>query len=132
MCCEDPPTCCLYASSTLLPTPRPPGSQGMEWPILSAFDIRAWAPKLVICEIQEKQARYRGNARVQADAVALEKYFADAGCEGAGCGEELHTCDVSTIPPSLLRCQTRSSTATWSTRSSCTATWPASEGPSAA
>ena len=101
MCCEDPPTCCLYASSTLLPTPRPPGSQGMEWPILSAFDIRAWAPKLVICEIQEKQARYRGNARVQADAVALEKYFADAGCEGAGCGEELHTCHPRLHYPSL-------------------------------
>ena len=51
----------------------------MEWPILSAFNINAYLPKLVIAEIQEKQARYRGNKRVQDDAVAIEKYFAAAG-----------------------------------------------------
>lgn len=51
----------------------------MEWPILSKFDISAYRPKLVIAEIQEKQARYRGNARVQADALSLERYFRDAG-----------------------------------------------------
>ncbi len=31
--------------------------EGLEWPILRGFTIAKWRPKLVIVEIQEKQAR---------------------------------------------------------------------------
>lgn len=31
--------------------------EGFEWPIFKGFDIKFWKPKLVIVEIQEKQAR---------------------------------------------------------------------------
>ena len=53
--------------------------EGLEWPIFQGFDLAHWAPKLVIVEIQEKQARYRDNARVQSDAREIEAYFAKAG-----------------------------------------------------
>jgi hypothetical protein len=53
--------------------------EGLELPILSAFDLAKWAPKLVIIEIQELQARYRGNARVLGDAAAIFEKFARAG-----------------------------------------------------
>jgi hypothetical protein len=53
--------------------------EGLEWPILRSFALSAWRPGVVIIEIQELQARYRGNARVQADAAALFDYFAAAG-----------------------------------------------------
>ncbi len=53
--------------------------EGLEWPIFQGFDVAAWRPALVIVEIQEKQARYRDNARAQADAKAIEAYFAAAG-----------------------------------------------------
>lgn len=54
-------------------------TEGFEWPILRAFDLAAWRPKLVIVEVQELQARYRDNARVQADAAALFAKFAACG-----------------------------------------------------
>ena len=53
--------------------------EGFELPILRAFDLARYAPRLVIIEVQELQARYRGNARVQADAAAIFKIFAAAG-----------------------------------------------------
>lgn len=53
--------------------------EGFEWPILRAFDLKRFAPSLVIVEIQEQQARYAGNERTQEDAVALFKYFQQAG-----------------------------------------------------
>jgi len=53
--------------------------EGFEWPIFKGFDIARWKPKLVIVEIQEKQARYRSNERAQADAIHIERYFASAG-----------------------------------------------------
>jgi len=65
------------------PHPPPPSQvldvEGFELPILKAFDLARFAPRLVIVEIQELQARYRGNARVQADAAAMFKIFAAAG-----------------------------------------------------
>jgi hypothetical protein len=54
-------------------------TEGFEWPILKNFDLASWAPKLVIVEVQELQARYRGNARVQADAAALFAKFSASG-----------------------------------------------------
>lgn len=54
-------------------------TEGFEWPILKTFNLAHWAPKLVIVEVQELQARYLSNERVQADATALYKKFADAG-----------------------------------------------------
>jgi hypothetical protein len=53
--------------------------EGLEWPILKTFPIAAWKPHVVIIEIQELQARYRQNGRVQADASALFDYFRAAG-----------------------------------------------------
>jgi hypothetical protein len=53
--------------------------EGLEWPILQGFALATFRPKLVIVEIQEKQARFIDNARVQRDAAAIEAYFADAG-----------------------------------------------------
>jgi hypothetical protein len=32
--------------------------EGFEWPIFQGFAIKKWKPKIVIVEIQEKQARY--------------------------------------------------------------------------
>jgi predicted nucleic acid-binding protein len=48
-------------------------------PILRSFNLKLWAPKLVIVEVQELQARYAGNARVQKDAAELQAKFAAAG-----------------------------------------------------
>lgn len=53
--------------------------EGLEWPILKHFPVAAWRPHVVVIEIQELQARYRQNARVQADAAALFDYFREAG-----------------------------------------------------
>lgn len=53
--------------------------EGFEMPILRPFPLAHWRPKLVIVEVQELQARYRDNARVQADAAALFAKMADAG-----------------------------------------------------
>ncbi len=53
--------------------------EGFELPVLSGFNLAKWAPKLVIVEIQELQARYRDNKRVHADAAALFSTFAAAG-----------------------------------------------------
>ncbi len=63
----------------LLFSPLSPPHYSFEWPILRGFDLARHRPKLVIVEIQEKQARYRDNARVQADAAAIERAFSDAG-----------------------------------------------------
>lgn len=54
-------------------------TEGFEWPILRAFDLAAWKPKLVIVEVQELQARYRDNQRVQQDATALFAKFQACG-----------------------------------------------------
>ena len=54
-------------------------TEGFETPILRSFDLARWAPKLVIVEVQELQARYRDNARVQKDAAELQAKFAAAG-----------------------------------------------------
>lgn len=53
--------------------------EGFEWPILRAFNIAKYKPKLAIVEIQSLQARYRSNERVQADAHALDEYFRSNG-----------------------------------------------------
>lgn len=53
--------------------------EGFELPVLRGFELSKWAPKLVIVEVQELQARYRDNARVQADAAAIFALFAKAG-----------------------------------------------------
>jgi hypothetical protein len=68
-----------------LKAPPPPiysqviDTEGFETPILRSFDLALWAPKLVIVEVQELQARYQGNARVQKDAAELQAKFAQAG-----------------------------------------------------
>ena len=54
-------------------------TEGFEWPILKSFSLGYWAPKLVIVEVQELQARYLDNDRVQRDAEALYKKFFDEG-----------------------------------------------------
>ena len=66
-------------SSPSLPPSQVIDTEGFEWPILSTFPLAHWKPKLVIVEVQELQARYRNNARVQADAAALFAKFAAAG-----------------------------------------------------
>ena len=53
--------------------------EGCEAPILRAFDLKRWAPKLVFVEIQELQARYQGSARAQADAAEIFAKLAGAG-----------------------------------------------------
>jgi hypothetical protein len=53
--------------------------EGLELPILRGFDLARYRPKVAIVEIQEMQRRYRKNERVQADARAVFKLFADAG-----------------------------------------------------
>lgn len=52
--------------------------EGLEWPIFQGFSLAHWRPKTVIVELQEKQARYADNAKVQHDALAIEAYFREA------------------------------------------------------
>lgn len=66
-------------SSSPLPPPQVLDVEGFELPILRSFDLAKWAPKVVIIEIQELQARYRLNKRVQDDAAAIFLKFASAG-----------------------------------------------------
>ena len=47
--------------------------------MLRGFDLARHAPKLVIIEVQELQARYRDNARAQSDAADIFALFARAG-----------------------------------------------------
>jgi hypothetical protein len=54
-------------------------TEGYEWPILRAFDIARFRPKLVIVEIQELQARYADNARAQSDASSMYSFFTSNG-----------------------------------------------------
>ena len=61
------------------PRPQVVDVEGCEAPILRAFDLARWAPKLVIVEIQELQARYRDSAKTQAEAAELFAKFAASG-----------------------------------------------------
>jgi FkbM family methyltransferase len=54
-------------------------TEGFETPILRAFNLKRWAPKLVIVEVQELQARYRHKESVQKDAAELQAMFTAAG-----------------------------------------------------
>ena len=46
---------------------------------MKSFNLKHWAPKLVIVEVQELQARYLDNKRVQLDAEELYRFFFSAG-----------------------------------------------------
>jgi hypothetical protein len=71
---------CLFSPSLLIPSLLSLLSRvcRFEWPILRGFDLAHFRPKLVIVEIQEKQARYAQNERVQKDARDIEAAFAKA------------------------------------------------------
>jgi hypothetical protein len=53
--------------------------EGHELDVLRGYDLGRWAPKLVIIEVQELQARYRDNKRVQDHAAQIYALFARAG-----------------------------------------------------
>lgn len=53
--------------------------EGFELPVLRGFNLAKLAPKVVIIEVQELQARYRDNARAQSDAAEIFALFAGAG-----------------------------------------------------
>jgi hypothetical protein len=53
--------------------------EGMEWRVLSGFDLAKYRPRMIILEVQEKLQRYRDSATALGEAAALEALLHDAG-----------------------------------------------------